>query len=526
MNLKKLVAVAFAAVLLYGQQADTRRADTKRAKKELESGWNKWIAEDAAYIISDEEKRAFGQLGNDDEREQFVEQFWLRRDPTPDTVENEYKEEHYRRIAYANEHFACGIPGWRADRGRIYIRFGPPDEIDAHPSGGTYERPASEGGGTTSAYPFEQWRYRHLDNVGDDVVVEFVDTSMSGEYRLTIDPCEKDALTYVPGAGPTMAESLGLSTKQARFQNTDGTHCGAPLGAKSENDNEFSRVERLANLERPPAIKFRDLETAVSSRISFNILPMRVQVDYLRVTDFSVLANVTVQFENRDLQFRSAEGVEKSGVHILGRVYTVTRRSVATFEAPLEVIAPAGMVEQYSRLRSVYQKSLPLAPGKYKLELTAKDIVSGNINRMEVALDVPRYEEDKLSTGSLILADTLEKLPTRTIGGSMFAIGDMKVRPRVGAQFAASEQLGVYLQVYNAGGEPGVVSYDIENAATREQKIELSESLAPAPGVAAQLTLSKAIPLRGYDPGTYTLRIKVTKGAQETIQKATFSVTP
>ena len=92
MNLKKLVAVAFAAVLLYGQQADTKRADTKRAKKELESGWNKWIAEDAAYIISDEEKRAFGQLSNDDEREQFVEQFWLRRDPTPDTVENEYKE--------------------------------------------------------------------------------------------------------------------------------------------------------------------------------------------------------------------------------------------------------------------------------------------------------------------------------------------------------------------------------------------------------------------------------------------------
>ena len=270
MTWKMFVSAVLTAAFLYAQQPDN-----KRARKELESGWNKWLSEDVAYIISGEERKAFGELGNDDEREQFVEQFWLRRDPTPDTIENEYEEEHYRRIAWANEHFASGIPGWKSDRGRIYIRFGAPDEIEAHPSGGTYQRPASQGGGTTSAYPFEQWRYRHLDNVGEDVVVEFVDASMSGEYRLTIDPCEKDALTFVPNAGPTQAESLGLSTRLARFQNTDGTHCGAPLGGKSENDNEFTRLDRLTRLETPPAIRFRDLESVVSSRIAFNLLPMR-----------------------------------------------------------------------------------------------------------------------------------------------------------------------------------------------------------------------------------------------------------
>ena len=129
------------------------KAKEEALKKELLTPYKKWMDEDVVYIISDEERKAFKQLNTDEEREQFVEQFWLRRDPTPDTEENEFKEEHYRRIAYANEHFASGIPGWRTDRGRIYIQYGPPDEIEAHSSGGSYERPMSEGGGETETFP-------------------------------------------------------------------------------------------------------------------------------------------------------------------------------------------------------------------------------------------------------------------------------------------------------------------------------------------------------------------------------------
>ncbi len=130
-----------------------RKKREAKLKKELETPYRKWLNEDVAYIITDEERAAFKRLQTDEEREQFIEQFWLRRDPTPDTVENEFKEEHYRRIAYANEHYASGIPGWKTDRGRIYITYGPPDEIESHPSGGTYERPPEEGGGETSTYP-------------------------------------------------------------------------------------------------------------------------------------------------------------------------------------------------------------------------------------------------------------------------------------------------------------------------------------------------------------------------------------
>src|SRR5579862_1104695 len=418
----------------------------EKLKKELETPWKKWLNEDVLYIITDEERKAFKQLQTDEEREQFVEQFWLRRDPTPDTVENEFKEEHYRRIAYANERYASGAPGWKMDRGRIYITFGPPDEIEEHPSGGSYARPTAEGGGETTTFPFEDWRYRYIDGVGSDIMIEFVDTSMSGEYHMTMDPSEKDALTYVPGAGLTLAEQLGMSDKMSRFTRTDGTHMGASLGATPASYNQFDRLEQFAKLQMPPPVKYKDLEAAINTRITYNILPMQVRVDYVRVTESSVLANVTIQFENRDLQFQKKDGVEKSVVTLFGRVTSMTRRPITTFEKPLEVIAPPDMLAKYATQKQIYQQSVPLAPNRYRLNIVAKDTVSGNMNNYEVALDVPHFDEEKLASSSLILADKIEALPTTSIGGGMFAIGDTKVRPRVGGKFTNEERLGIYMQ--------------------------------------------------------------------------------
>src|SRR5271165_2663441 len=197
-----------------------RKAKDKQLRKELATPYRRWLNEDVTYIITDEERSAFMRLQTDEEREQFVENFWLRRDPTPDTEENEYREEHYRRIAYANDRFASGIPGWKTDRGMIYIKYGPADEIESHPSGGSYERPYEEGGGTTSTYPFEQWRYRYIDDIGNNIEIEFVDPTMSGEYHMTMDPSEKDALLYVPNAGLTLSEQMGTADKSQRFTRT------------------------------------------------------------------------------------------------------------------------------------------------------------------------------------------------------------------------------------------------------------------------------------------------------------------
>ncbi|MDW8130625.1 MAG: GWxTD domain-containing protein [Bryobacterales bacterium] len=511
-----------------------QRRREERLRRELESPYRKWLNEDVAYIITDEERAAFRRLSTDEEREQFIEQFWLRRDPTPDTAENEFKEEHYRRIAYANERFASGIPGWKTDRGRIYIMYGPPDEIESHPSGGTYERPIEEGGGTTSVFPFEKWRYRYIEGIGTDVIIEFVDPTMTGEYRMTMDPSEKDALLYVPNAGLTLYEQMGLTSKADRFNRTDGTRLGVgdmPLPARM---NQFERLEQYAKLQKPPAIKFKDLEAAVTSRITYNLLPIKVRADFIRITDSTILTPITIQVDNKDLQFENKEGVARATLNIYARITSMSRRVVNVFEDVVTVETPPQMLEAAVKRSSVYQKTVPLAPGLYRLNVVVKDVVGGNMNNYEMALRVPFYEEEKLASSSLILADLIEKVPTRSIGSGQFVIGASKVRPRVTETFRREERLGIYLQLYNFKPDEktqkpdGVIVYEIIRNGTNERIFEYSEEVTSIEGASAQqVTIEKLLPLRSFEPGQYTLRIKVTDraGQQTLTQTATFTVT-
>jgi len=506
----------------------------EKLRKELETPYKKWLNEDVVYIITDEEKTAFKRLATDEEREQFIEQFWLRRDPTPDTEENEFKEEHYRRIAYSNDHYASGIPGWKTDRGRIYIIYGPPDEIESHPSGGTYERPMEEGGGETSTYPFEQWRYRYLEGIGTNIVIEFVDPSMSGEYHMTMDPSEKDALTYVPGAGLTLMEQMGLSSKTQRFQNTDGTHLGQSFGGSSESMMEFNRLEQFAKLQKPPAVKFKDLEDAVTSKITFNILPMKVRADFFPLTEASVLTYVTLQFENKDMQFQAKDGVQKASVNVFGRVTTMTRRIVQTFEDTVTVDCPNEMLQAYATRSSIYQKSIPLPPGTYRLNVVVKDIVGGNMNNYETALNVPHVDSEKLMSSTIVLADLIEKVPTRSIGTGQFVIGTTKVRPRVTESFKQNEKMGIYFKLYNFGPDEktqkpsGQIEYQVVKNGSNEKIFEFTEDIASLPGASAsQVTVEKLLPLTKLQPGQYTLKLKITdKNRNQTLTPtAQFTVT-
>jgi GWxTD domain-containing protein len=493
-----------------------RKKQEEKLRKELETPYRKWLNEDVVYIITDEEKAAFKRLSTDDERQQFIEQFWLRRDPTPDTEENEYKEEHYRRIAYANEHYASGIPGWKTDRGRTYIVFGPPDEIESHPSGGTYERPYEEGGGTTSTYPFEQWRYRYLDGIGNNIVIEFVDTTMSGEYHMTMDPSEKDALLYVPGAGLTLAEQMGLADKTQRFNRTDGTHLGTGSDPLPVSMQEFERIEQFAKLQAAPKVKYKDLEEAVSSSIRYNALPFKVKTDFVKVTDSTVLAMVALQFERKDLQFQQKDDIAKATVNIFGRITSIAGRTVTTFEDPVVVEVPSAMLGKAIEGVNVYSKTIPLAPGMYRLTLVCKDIVAGAMTTYPLALNVPHFDEEKLGQSSLILADLIEKVPTSSIGTGQFVVGDTKVRPRINDTFDRKEKLGIYTQLYNFGPDEktkkpnGTIEYELVKNGVEKPIFDYSEQVAALPGASAQqVTVEKLLPLESLEPGQYTLKLKV-----------------
>jgi GWxTD domain-containing protein len=511
-----------------------RRKREERLRRELETPYRKWLSEDVAYIITDEERTAFKRLSTDEEREQFIEQFWLRRDPTPDSAENEFKEEHYRRIAYANERYASGIPGWKTDRGRIYITFGPADEIESHPSGGTYERPPEEGGGTTSTFPFEKWRYRWIEGIGTDIIIEFVDPTMTGEYRMTMDPSEKDALLMVPNAGLTLMEQMGLSSKADRFNRTDGTRLGEAFGGTPMRMNQFERLEQFAKLQKPPQVKFKDLEAAVTSKITFNLLPMRVRADYFPLTGTSVQTNISLQFDNKDLNFQAKEGVQKAVVNIYGRITTMARRVVNVFEDTVTVDTPQELLEAVSKRASIYQKSIPLPPGLYRLNVVAKDVIGGNMNNYEMALQIPHFDEEKLAGSTLVLADLIEKVPTRSIGTGQFVIGSSKVRPRLSESFRRDEKLGIYLKLYNFSPDEktqkpnAVIEYEVLKNGSNEKIFEFSEEVSAVPGASAQqVTIEKLLPLNKLQPGQYTIKIRVLdKNKNQTLSPtAQFTVT-
>jgi GWxTD domain-containing protein len=486
----------------------------KKTLKELDNSFKTWLNEDVTYIISPEERTAFLQLETNEEREQFIEQFWLRRSSNPDMPDNDFKEEHYRRIAYANEHFASGIPGWKTDRGRIYIIWGAPDEIESHPTGGTYDRPTEEGGGSTTTYPWERWRYRYLEGIQENVELEFVDPSGSGEYHLTMDPSEKDALLYVPGAGLTMMESMGLASKTSRFTRSDGTHLGTSLGGTPASLNEFTRLELYAKVQRPPEVKYKDLEALVTSRMVRDQVKFNYRTDFLKVTNDTVLVPVTVQVPNNQLQFKNKDGVYSASLNIFGRVSTLTNRVVQTFEDSVTRDYPESLYKQSMKLSSVYQKSLPLRPGLYRLDLVIKDVDSGNVGAVNTRLAVPRYEDEKLEASTLILADQIEHVPAKQIGTGQFVLGSSKVRPRLEADFTTADKLGIYLQIYNLKGDEKTHKSNASFVYTvkkgDQQVMQFKETSADMKQTGDQVTIERLLPLATLPVGKYTLEVNAT----------------
>lgn len=499
----------------------------RNVKPELKKAYKDWLDKDVTYIITDEERKAFKKLETDDEREHFIEEFWRRRDPDPDTDDNEYREEYYERIAYANEHFASGIPGWKTDRGRIYIMYGKPDELETHPSGGGYNRESYEGGGSTTTYPFERWFYRYLPGVGSGIEIEFVDPTGSGEYRIARNPDEKDALLHIPGAGLTLAEQMGLADKGDRIAHFGGI--GNPNYTR-EQDSPFSRLQLIADLSRPPQIKFNDLASAVNTPIvEDNPLNFDVRVDFFRQSDEKVITAFTIQTENNNLVFQDSGGLQQAQLNIFGKITHVSGRRAGVFEDPVVTRATPEELADAKDRKSAYQKAVALAPGRYRVDVIIRDIASGATGVRHIGFEVPKYDAAKLSTSTLILAARLESLGEQPAVG-MFTIGNVKVIPNVSGSYRRGSPVGVYMQIYNAGIDQTTLrpSVDVEYALIKDGK-ELGKQLEDWRGSSdsgQRLTLARLIDSSGLTPGDYALEVRVRDrvSAQNLVQSAKFTI--
>lgn len=492
------------------QDKQARAAHEKEGKYYRD--WEKGVE----VIITPEERTAFKKLGTNAERDSFIEAFWRRRDPTPDTEENEYKDEFYRRKAFANERFSAGVPGEQTDRGRIYILHGPPDAIESHPMGGPYLRPAEEGGGTTTTYPFEIWRYRHLDGIGDEVTIEFVDSCSCGDYRQTLNYSDKDAMKNIPNAGPTDSEINGAS-KAARLLDPQGI--GQSLFNPNSGTKFFERMEQQVLLNQPPAL--RTLDTSIKHVIRYKLLPFDVRLDFVKeASENTVLVPITVQVPNRELTFASRDGVQRGVVSIHGQMTTLTGKIAQSFEDTVHVDVPPDLLDKAMNNVALYWKALPMRPGHYRLDIVVKDLNGDKLGTFTHDVQVPEYDGEKLASSSLILADLLEPVPPAEIGAGPFVLGTSKVRPRVQigsrpASFKHGQGLGVWMQVYHLAldektGKPSVaVEYLVVNAATNQPVMDMHDSVDRMDNVGHQLTLQKKLSLAQLPAGEYRLTIKV-----------------
>ncbi len=529
--MKRIAAISLTLLL----SAPVLAQGSKQRQEDSEDYYRKWLAQDVLYIITDEEREIFSKLTTEDSKDQFIEQFWHRRDPNPRSSQNEFKTEHYRRIAYANEKFGSGIPGWKTDRGRTYITFGPPDILEDHPSGGWYYRKIHEGGGATSTYPFQLWIYNHIEGIGDEVEVEFVDPSWSGEYRIAMEPWEKDALLTVGFSGPTDAELEGTLSKLDRPYFSPGNYRNTlmqrMLGMRAK-DKPFERVLRYYKLQDHPEIRYDDLKQIVQTRITYHQIPFEASYEYLIVNENAVLAPVTIEFQNRTLTFEpDGKGLVRGQVNIYGIVQNLSGRIITEFEDTLTLAFPEAEKEVRLQRKSIYQKVLPLTPGRYKVTLAAQDDNSNHTATATLGLHLPSRSAESLDASSMILARVLQYIEQAPDAPLPFMLGDLKVIPNVTRTFHQGDSMGLYLQIYNAGVDQSSQRPDVEVEYQIWKADKIVKSVQdPKSGTVVdygdRLVLVQGFPLSDLPPGGYTLKVKLRDrvGRSELNRQVQFNV--
>ncbi len=472
--------------------------------------YKKWLDEEVLYIISPQEADVFGKLTTPEEKDNFIEQFWRRRDSDPGTSFNEFKEEHYRRIAYANERFSSGKRGWRTDRGRIYIIHGPPDETIYH-QGGNYVTSVPEGNNTITAWPFESWRYRHLPTIGQNVELEFVDKSGTGEFKLAVNQYEKYNMAHLHGQGRAATDLFGKLLEEGRL-NTRAAELRTPgphLPAKA-----FDRILTHFEVLRPPKLFYTDLVGAVDTRIHYDEISFEASSHWFFVSEHRFLAAVTLSIDHDRLSFEADDkGRKTARVELYCRAIDLTGKIAYEFEDLLTARRPRGTS---GAGRMLFQRYLPLKPGRFKLQLIARDVHSGKLGSVEQLLLLPGVQEDELTLSPVVLADLIRHSGPDEIPPDPFVtMNGLKIYPNVNHVVGRDKALGIYFEIYNSSRDASSEQPELDV----DFRLERNGEKVPAPFhtmpveslsvIDDRLICVRAIRVKVLPPDRYVLKISV-----------------
>jgi hypothetical protein len=400
------------------------------------------------------------------------------------------------------------------------------------PAGGSYERTRKEGGGSTSVFPFEIWEYRHIPGIGDDIVLEFVDDEGGGLYELTWDEHRKDELLYSSGMGATWDEmeanlgDLGVAehtSKQFRVarRRFAGDQAGPYRHAgyfETERDRPFSELILSSQLNSAPQVKFKDQERVVNSAIYYDMIGFDLDAAAFHTGPEQALVTVTVQIPHRALNFKDLGGdILQAKAEVLGRVEDLGGSIHTVFEEGVAREIPASQQIRTTAGASVFQKQMLLPAGLYKLTVVVKDTETGQMGTSVRRIDVPRYAEEDLAVSSLVLAQEIGAAQDADSG--QFQLGSLKVLPRVTGEFRKDEDLGFYFQVYNTALDQTSNLPDLKvEFAIADRGVPPSfwrDCSRVASLAGSYLTVARLSSLLRYEPGKYTLHIRVSDQISE-----------
>jgi hypothetical protein len=299
----------------------------------------------------------------------------------------------------------------------------------------------------------------------------------------------------------------------------------------SASTTEFENLDRFFRVQHAPQ-HFPELAEKVSSRIVANQLPFQYRMDFMRATSDTDLVPITIELRNRDLSFQSKQGVQSTVLDLYARISTVGGRVVQTFEDVISHDIPESLFQSSLDLDSVYQKSVPLRAGLYRLDIVIKDTQSGNVGVVHSALRVSHFDEAKLDASSLILADQIERVPSSQIGAGQFVLNSYEVRPHLSKEFSGSDKLGIYLQLYNLQPEPISQKTQVSVAYRITQDLQEVWRDVETPNDCQQggeqLSIHRFIPVSSLAPGHYTIDVTAIDllTSRTVIRTADFIVTP
>lgn len=474
-----------------------------------------WREGPVRYIITKSEDEAYKDLETKEERSRFIETFWLRRDPTPGTPGNEFRSEFWRRVRRATSLYGRQTPkpGWLTDMGKIYILFGPPDEISRDEM--NMER-----------RDITVWIYRNTPSVGEsdfkagaNQVIAFAEDG-SGEYRLTAEPSKvANVWEGLPDPQPPTGQMAAFRAQQRAFQAAMADYIGLTDPVIRSHGGpvtggSLGLTMTLSRLQKPP--EEWELDSEVRTREFFGSLPFRARADFFRQDDGRAEVLLTVAVKSVSVTYRTTATGEEPAVEPVGAIFdsTGTTQVLSLDQAggfrPAPGNAGAGLDDDL-----LYQARFVLPPGTYRARLTILDEVSGRSSTSETPLSVPDFGAQGLTISSVSLAREIDRSGQ---GDSGYRIGSLRVVPRLGNVFRAGEELAFYYQIYGArlAPETGKPSLDVSYVFMASQGEEVQEiGRVDFQGQAADAH-GYALPLEGWPAGDYIVRIEIADSLAET----------